>query len=196
VPQFPDSDDQDGGMRFGFRVDTRDDVVFPQRGLSVDAGFTESLESFGASNDHRVASLRVEEAVSFGRNTFAPAVEFSSLVQGPTTVSNLVALGGLLRLSGLQDEELLGTRFGLARLVYYRELAGFDLGTLGPKLYTGMSIEGGNTYLPGDAVTWDSLRFSGSVFVGARTPVGPVYLGYGLSEGARRRVYLNIGTRF
>ncbi len=196
VPQFPDTTEKDGGLRLGFRVDTREDVVFPQHGLEIDAGYSESLESFGATSDHRVATLRIADPSSIGRNTFVPGLEVGTLISGPPSVGNFFSLGGLLRLSGLGDDELVGTRYGLATLTYYRELAGFSLGTLGPKLYAGMSLEGGNTYLTGEPVTLDSLRFSGSVFVGARSPLGPVYLGYGLAEGGRRRIYLNIGARF
>jgi NTE family protein len=196
TPQFPDADEKDGGVRLRFRVDTRDDVVFPQRGLEIDAGFVESMESFGATHDHRTASLQAADALSFGRNTLVPGVEVGTLLQGPATPATLFDLGGLLRLSGLGDREIVGTRYGLATLVYYRELAGFNLGTLGPKLYAGASLETGNTYFEGDPVSLDSLRFSGSVFAGARTPLGPCYLGYGMAEGGRHRIYLNIGTRF
>ncbi len=196
APEFPDVSEKDGGLRFRFRADTRDDVVFPQHGLEVDADYSESLESLGATSDHRVATFRASGAYSLWRNTLAPTVEVGTLISGPATVANLFSLGGLLRLSGLGDGELVGTRYGLLTLVYYRELASFNLGTLGPKLYAGMSLEGGNTYLEGSPVTWDSLRFGGSVFVGARTPLGPCYLGYGMAEGGRRRIYLNIGARF
>lgn len=196
VPQFPDAEENDGGLRLRFRVDTRDDVVFPQRGLEIDTQLTESMEGFGATNDHRIATIQAVDALSWGRNTFAPGIEMGSLLEGPATPGTLFDLGGLLRLSGLGDGELLGTRYGLATLVYYRELARLNLGTLGPKLYAGASLETGNTYFEGDPVSWDSLRLSGSVFAGARTPLGPCYLGYGMAEGGRRRIYLNIGTRF
>jgi NTE family protein len=63
-------------------------------------------------------------------------------------------------------------------------------------MYAGMSLETGNTYLKDDPIGWSSLRRGGSIFLGARTVIGPVYLGYGYTEGGNSRIYFLIGQRF
>ncbi len=39
------------------------------------------------------------------------------------------------------------------------------------------------------------VRF-GTTFIGAETPIGPLYMGYGYTEGGRSRWYLAIGDHF
>jgi NTE family protein len=63
-------------------------------------------------------------------------------------------------------------------------------------MYAGFSLEAGAVYGPLDPVSWASLRRAGSIYAGADTVVGPVYLGVGFAEGGRRSVYLIIGQRF
>jgi NTE family protein len=105
-------------------------------------------------------------------------------------------LGGFLRLSGLHNDELFGESGGLARLMFYRELSSFTLGTLTQKMYAGISLEAGNAYLEDDPVSLATLRYSAAIYVGAATILGPAYIGYGYSEGGRSAVYLVIGQRF
>jgi NTE family protein len=38
--------------------------------------------------------------------------------------------------------------------------------------------------------------FAGSAFIGADTPIGPVYLGYGHTEGGNGSLYLFLGPLF
>jgi NTE family protein len=195
-PVFPNFRLQDGGLRFRFRADTLDDTVFPEHGLDVDGIYSRSFETLGADTEYTRFSMRVGGAMTLGRNTFVPHLEVGSVLAGPETLNNTFYLGGLLRLSGLGTDELIGTRYGLATLVYYRELTSFNFGALSPTLYAGCSLETGNTFTPDDPVSWDALRHSGSVFVGGRTPLGPVYFGFAMADGGRNRVYFNIGGRF
>ena len=41
-----------------------------------------------------------------------------------------------------------------------------------------------------------NLLYAGSVFFGAETPLGPVYLGYGLGEGGHTALLFQIGVPF
>jgi NTE family protein len=40
---------------------------------------------------------------------------------------------------------------------------------------------------------WDEASVNGSLYLGYRTPIGPLYFGWGLAEGGRSRVFLRIG---
>jgi NTE family protein len=99
-------------------------------------------------------------------------------------------------LSGLGQDELIGERAIFGSLLAYVALARFDLGSLTQGVYAGLSLETGNVYQVSDTINWQSLLTGGSVFLGARTAIGPVYLGYGVTEGGRDKVYLIIGQRF
>ena len=196
IPLFPDFKAKDGGVRFRFRVDTRDEFIFPEHGVDVDATWSRSLESFGSTTAYTRAWGYASVAMTAGRNTFVPRVEGGAIVEGPAAVNNTFNLGGWLRLSGLGTDELVGERYVLGSLIYYYRLSTINLGTLSPRIYAGFSVEAGNTYEEGDPITCDSLLYSGGVFVGGRTPLGPVYLAYTFAEGGRTRTYLNVGGRF
>ncbi|MEE4270666.1 MAG: hypothetical protein V2I67_03265, partial [Thermoanaerobaculales bacterium] len=132
---------------------------------------------------------------SFGRNTFTPYLEYGENFESTSNYLDLFKLGGLGRLSGLGDNEILGEKVALARLLAYRRLTGFQVAGLGVDVYAGANIEVGNVYRIDESITASSLLTSWGVFVGADTPIGPVYLGYGRTEG-RGRYYLAIGDHF
>jgi len=79
---------------------------------------------------------------------------------------------------------------------YYYELFGIDMGALSSRVYAGATLEVGNTYLPGESITWPSLRQAAAIYIGAETPLGPVYLGGGWTDSDRTRLYLIIGQQF
>ena len=195
-PLVPDYKEHDGGLLLSFRVDTLDSSVFPRRGMEVLAQTTDSTTSLGSDVTRRQNLFVGRMAFTFGRNTLFPGMEAGWTPEGATTVGSAFRLGGLGRLSGLHQDELLGEKYGLARLVYYRELKGLDLGTLSNRVYAGASLEAGNAYTEGEPVTAGSLRHGGGVFLGAKTVIGPVYLGYGFGDGGDRLVYFFFGERF
>jgi NTE family protein len=43
-------------------------------------------------------------------------------------------------------------------------------------------------------VRLDSLKYAGSIFAGLKTPLGPVFLGFGYGEGGHEAVYLTFGS--
>jgi NTE family protein len=133
--------------------------------------------------------------MSFGRSTFTPFVEYGENFDSTLDYLNLFKLGGLGRLSGLGNDELLGEKMALARLLYYYRLTGFRAAGFSVQVYTGASLEAGNVYSIDQPITGSSLLTSWSLFVGADTPLGPLFLGYGRTED-RDRFYLNIGDRF
>ena len=196
IPLFPDYKAKDGGVRFRFRVDTRDEFIFPEHGVDVDATYSRSLDSFGSTTAYTRAWGYASVAMTAGRSTFVPRVEGGAIIAGPASVNNTFNLGGWLRLSGLGSDELIGERYVLGNLIYYCTLKSINIGALSPRIYVGFSAEAGNTYLEGDPITRDSLLYGGAVFIGGRTLLGPIYLAYAVAEGGRSRTYLNVGGRF
>jgi NTE family protein len=72
--------------------------------------------------------------------------------------------------------------------VYTREL-GTDLFST----YLGASLELGNVWRDSDDIDFDSLLGAGSLFLGAKTFLGPLYLGYGHAQGGRNALYFILG---
>ena len=196
LPIFPAVNTNDGGIALRFRVDTLDSVTWPRYGTHVRAEYHYSIESMGAQEKGQWAYAEAGQAMTFGRNTVSASAEISTIVSGATVIDNVYALGGLFRLSGLEPDQLIGERGGLARLLYYRELTTFSLGSLTQRMYAGISAEAGNVYLFGDPVTVKSLRWATSLFLGADTVLGPAYLGYGYEQDGQKAAYLIIGQKF
>jgi len=193
---FPTDGTDDGGLSVDFFADTLDSATWPRRGSSGRATYRRSLTSFGAEASGSFARVAMSKAITGGKNTAYLSVEASDVISGDTMLDNLYTLGGFLRLSGLYPNQLLGERGGIARVMYYRELTKFNLGSMTQRMFVGASVETGNVYNQGDPVTWSSLRLSGSIFVGADTSLGPAYLGYGYDESGQQSGYLVIGRRF
>ncbi len=194
-PGFPSDDERRGGFSLGFTVDTVDQVAFPSRGVAAHAYYERSSEALGAENDTDLAAARVGYSMSFGRNTLTPYLEYGENFETTLDYLNLFKLGGLGRLSGLGDNELLGEKIALARLLYYYRVTDFRAAGFGVQLYVGASLEAGNVYARHEPITGSSLLTAWSLFIGSDTPLGPVYLGYGRSED-RDRFYFTIGDRF
>ena len=83
------------------------------------------------------------------------------------------------------------------KLAYYHRVSGSLTSLLeGVPVYTGLSLEAGNVWDDRDNVDIESLLFAGSVFLGADTPVGPLYLAAGYGEGGRTSLYFYLGRTF
>jgi NTE family protein len=183
------------GVSGSFRIDTRNATIFPTKGWDVRARYLYSLDSLGSDVKFQQVHLGAQYSFSFGHHTLAPYVEYSANADRLSPFTS-VNLGGLRRLSGLGTNELVGRDLAFARLRYQYRLARVDLAGIHVRLYAGATFEAGNVFNEGDPVSWDSLRQGGSVFLGAVTPIGPLYFVYGRTDGGRDRVYFAIGESF
>jgi NTE family protein len=194
-PAFPPDEERGGGFQIDFRIDTVDTTAFPRVGTDALASYRHSSSALGAEERTEFAAARIGHSISFGRNTFTPYLEYGENAEPTLNYLDLFKLGGLGRLSGLGDNELLGEKVALARFLAYRRLTGFQVAGLTVDVYFGASLEAGNVYNLEESVTASSLLTSWSLFAGANTPLGPLYLGYGRTEG-RGRYYLAVGDHF
>ena len=193
---FPVVDTDDGGLHALFVTDTLDSTTWPRHGTVVGVNYRQSLMSMGARESGQFASLTAGKAMTLGKDVVFLAIEAQDIIKGPALIDNVAMLGGFLRLSGLHPDQLYGVRGGMARLMYYRELTHFNLGSMTQRMYAGFSLEAGNVYDTVDPVTWPSLRRAASIYVGADTVLGPAYLGYGYEESGQQSAYIVIGRRF
>jgi NTE family protein len=186
-----------GGGELRFRVDTIDSIIFPRSGAEMDLLYTRSSETLGSEYSFERWYARGSYALSFGKTSLLPSLEYGENIDEIESFFALYDLGGLFRLSGLGTKELLGDRMILARIVGYHRLFRFQMAGINVRVYAGASLEAGNAFLFVDTpMVWNNLIKAGSVFVGADTFLGPAILAYGIADGGRRRVYLAIGDTF
>lgn len=185
----------DGGLRASLEVDTLDNAHFPGAGWRGLVQWTDALEDFGADDEYQRFEAAVLHAHTFGRNTVVLSADIGQALDGTLPVHQLVTRGGFLNLSGFQRNELVGQAATVYRLVAYRRIAGTQFATFGLPVYVGGSIETGNV-TDDRSQLFDELKMAGSVFVGTDTPLGPIYLGYGVAEGGNEALYFFIGQSF
>lgn len=99
--------------------------------------------------------------------------------------------GGLFNLSGFQFNELSGQYAAQLAGLYYREIAKLHR----MPFYAGISLEYGNVFQTSDEIKFDNGLFGGSLWFGLDTPIGPVYLASGWTEGGNSAYYLILGER-
>lgn len=193
-PSIPNFDFDSGGVLTRLRFDTFDNAQFPTRGLRTSLTWDASRRSLGADSNFDTLEFNFDGALSRGKSTLVAGINYATTLDSIAPLQNFFELGGLLRLSGLERGQISGPHYGMARLVYFRQIGDSTSSLLAIPVYVGASIEAGNVWQTRDAISLDSLRTNGSLFFGLDTPIGPVYLAAGFAEQGRTNVYLFIGA--
>jgi NTE family protein len=187
-------DDFRRGEFFGrFSVDTMDSVSFPREGSQAVVEWRASRQRpLEADADFDQLLISASHAKTWGRHTVLTTLRWDATVSGTAADSRLFRMGGFFDISGLNRNQLSGqhaTRLGAA---YYRRIG--DLALF--PAFAGVSLELGNAWESrADISSRDSI-LGGSLWAGVDTPVGPVYVGYGRSEGGEDAFYVSLGRVF
>jgi NTE family protein len=160
-------------------------------------GWRGEREGLGSSGDTDVVQAEWLMARSRDRYSLVLGLEGgSALDDAVVSPQQLFTLGGFLELSGLPVDARAGTQYGLARAILYRRVSRGGTGFFEFPAYLGVSVEAGDTWLTRDDVDWSRLETGGSLFLGAESPFGPVYLAAGFGENGARAFYLLLGRTF
>ncbi len=174
-----------------FQVDTLDNSYFPHKGIRTKIQYNAHSSSFDQGE------VNVGVACSKNKHTLLMSADTGTTFTGDPIINYRFKLGGLFRLSGLAEGQLTGSHYGLVRGLYYYRLAQNRLIPNYPfPLYVGASLEAGNVWEDQKSIFKHSFREAGSLFIGMDTILGPLYFGYGISEGGKRAAYLFIGQAF
>jgi NTE family protein len=188
-PTLSDVDFDVGELFTRFTFDTLDNVYFPSGGSHLALEWRTSRESLGADDEYDQVALRAVTAKTFGRHTLVGSVRYESTIDGTAPIHALPQLGGFFDLSGYSERELTGQHSGRLLGAYYRRMGNFAR----MPIYAGVTLEAGNVWNTRDAISLDDSLGGGSIWVGADTVVGPVYVGYGRAEGGAESFYFYIG---
>jgi NTE family protein len=181
-----------GELRLEYLHDSLDSIWFPTRGAMHRLDYRHASEALGAESAYDQATANGTLAFSLGRNTAALSYELGYSFDDDVNVENWYRLGGFGRISGLAPDQLLGRQVGLATLAVYRRLNRLDL----LPVYAGFTLEAGNIWATTDEIGFDDLRYAGSLFVGAESPLGPFYLATGYADSGDFAVYFYLGNPF
>jgi NTE family protein len=170
-------------------IDKLDEIVFPHRGESLRARLSAGLDALGSTVTYRQANVEASVAATRGHWTGVLGGESGTTLHGNAPLERRFSLGGLGRLSGLEQDELIGQHELLLRALLYRRVVDFQL----LPVYAGISAEYGNVFQSRSAIGLKDGIAAGSVFLGADTLIGPLCLAYGRAEGDRGNYYLTLG---
>lgn len=178
-----------GDVQLLTRWDTLDNPYFPRSGYRGLLGWRISRESLGADTDFDQIDFHGLGARSWDDHTLIGSVIYRTSLDDDVPIQSMYRLGGFLRLSGFNQRQLAGQHAGLAGIAYLKRL-----GTKLVTTYLGASLELGNAWQNSNDIAFDNTFLAGSLFFGADTVLGPVYLAYGHAEGGHQALYLFLGT--
>ncbi len=191
-PQSANSDFDEGGYLVSLFHDSLDNIDFPRTGMHARLQWEANRENLGASLDYDQLRFSLGAAGTWGRYSVFGRTMFDTTIDENAPENALFRRGGFLQLSGFLNRQLAGQHFGLVEAAFFRRLGNI---TLLP-IYAGFSLESGNIWNDRDEIKLDNTILAGSVFLGADTILGPMYLGYGVNDNNSSTIYLYIGRRW
>ena len=196
-PALPTAEFDLGGAFVNFGYDRLDSGYFPKQGQAFRASWLADRESLGATRDADIIRASWQLARSRGRYSLVWSMDGGSALDDQVvSPQELFTLGGLFDISGLASDARVGTQYGIARAILYRRISRGGTGFFEFPAYIGFSVEAGNVWATRDDVDFGDLETGGSLFLGAESPFGPVYLAAGLASGGERAFYLYLGKTF
>lgn len=193
---IPSNRAENGAVRFSLTYDNLDDVNFPHKGSYGRLYLSTSKSKLGASDETSLGALSLYKVISWGPHNLLGNIRYAATFNDKSNIHKLFNLGGFMSLSGFDQDELTGPYSALATLSYYRSLNHYFIKSMEIPMYIGATLETGNVWLNRGQMTADSLIQAGSLFVGADTYIGPVYLAYGFNNAGRQNMYFFLGRQF
>jgi len=177
--------------------DTLDNVNFPRIGQLASFEWRADRTGLGSNQDGDRLAFNYLTAQSFGRQTAVFWTSAGTTLDGSTKdVRKLFTLGGFNNLSGLKQDSLIGPNYGIARVLFYRQIGRGGPGFLDVPAYLGASFEIGNVWQQRGDASFGSAHKDASLFLGLDTLIGPVYVGTGFGDGGTHNFYLFLGRTF
>ena len=180
------------GAKLAFVSDQLDHANFPQEGYRVTSELAFGRRAAGgASEAFNQLEVSGNRAFTWGTHTLnlhARAARVSDVVLG--TVDEY-SLGGFHNLSGYKPGQVAGNHLVFGRLGYYRRLPAEPV--VSRALFAGGTLEAAKVWNLGANAANSRTQWGMSLYVGADTAVGPVYLGLVHAPRQTTGLYLFVG---
>lgn len=190
---FPGKSLQIAGLEFAYSTDTLNDADFPNRGQWFQSEYTHGFKVLGADVEFDRIKIAGGKIWTEDKHRFTLKGQVGSTLSDDAFITEQLTLGGYNSLSGLSPNQLRGNHAALGRGTYMYELVDYP-GVA--KIYAGGSLELGNAWEEAADVSWGGLLLSGSLFVGADSPIGPAFIGIGQTEGYDPSLFMHVGRSF
>jgi NTE family protein len=189
TPGLPEFDYDTGEVYGRLSFDRLDNYNFPEDGWQASLEYDMAREDFGGDSDFDQAVLRGSSFTSFGNgHVLGIAGSVSTTQDGMAAIQDRYRLGGFLNLSGFVNDSLSGQQAAVLVATYYRRYKPLPF----LSWYIGGSLEYGGVWEEKGDIGSDGIA-AGSLFLGADTPIGPLYVGYGQAEAGHQAVFFYLG---
>ena len=189
----PYDDFRSGELFVKFSVDTLDDIAFPRSGLLSTVEWRGSRTGLLAADDRFDQVLAsAAYAKSWGRHTMLTTARYDTTISGDASLYRIFRAGGLLDISGLNINQLSGQHVARVGASWYRRIG--DLALF--PAFAGVSVEVGNAWDARSDISLSDSMVGGSLWAGVDTPIGPIYLAWGMAEGGQDSFYVFVGRVF
>ena len=185
---------RDVGVRAALISDQLDYANFPSDGYRFQSELAAGRRRLDAGGDNRSFS-RLEMNGTFvhswGPHTLNLGARFARATRVPIGAIDEYSLGGFQQLSGYRVGQVAGNYLLFGRMSYYRRLP-WNVG-VARALFAGGSLEAGNAWESRRDISVRGLRYGTSLFIGADTGVGPLYLSVVSAPKGYTGLYLFLG---
>ena len=184
---------RDAGVRAAVISDQLDFANFPSSGYRLQGEVATGRRSLdnGASTAFSRLETSATAVQTWGKHTFNVGGRFARATQIPVGAIDEYSLGGFQQLSGYRVGQVAGNYLLFGRLTYYQRLP-WTVG-VARALFAGASIEAGNAWASRRDIRFKGLRTGSSLFIGADTGVGPLYLSVVSAPKGYTGLYLSLG---
>jgi len=179
-----------GALTLRVKVDQLDSLDFPRKGFGFTASVFDSEPGLGADDSYTKWDAEFMGAYALGRHALSVGVKGGGALRNTLPAYDQFSLGGFLQLSGFKTFQLYGAELAFGRLIYTYQL---ERAALFQGAYLGASLEYGRVREPVVPTNPSGWQTGGSLFVAVDTPIGPVYLAYGVATGGNRSAYFYLG---
>ncbi|MFN9105482.1 MAG: hypothetical protein ACK5X1_02850, partial [Betaproteobacteria bacterium] len=173
-------------------LDTLDSLGFPSRGYLLSA----AAEYFGQVSDEANTTLnrfssRFDGLYAAQHGPWAGHFYVAGL-RSALNVTQGLALGGFLRLSGAPTDSVYGEQVVFGRAVLARQVGTLPA-AVGGAVRLGLSLEAGKASGSSDQES-GRTRYAGSLFAKVETRFGPMFVAVGHTAGLGTAAYLFLGS--
>ncbi len=196
---LPEENFDEGGAMLSLRYDTMNNAYFPTNGNFLLGEYRLLRQELGSDYNFERWHAVGQTAFSWGRderNTVILTARTGQSIGALDTPQNYYQLGGLFNLSGVNQNVLSGQQMAFAMAQYQRRITANSVLPFDMPTYIGASIEGGQVWNDRSEVGSSDLINAGSVYLAVNSPVGPLYLAYGSTEGSQNAFYIALGWPF
>jgi outer membrane protein assembly factor BamA len=166
------------GWTAEFVFDTRNTPLLPTHGWLSRINYFNSDKSLNSENNYQRLDSLVQAAFRVRNDVIIASVAGGTAFSSDLPQYESFVLGGPTSFPGFGIGELRGSDYWLGSVAYLRKVA--DISKLfGQALYAGLQLQAGAmTEMPqlNSRGLYDGTLYSGSIFLTARTPIGPATL--------------------